>query len=511
MAEFNFSYEPGTSLEQMIGFEVAGQIWSSYLQDNTEVNIHIEGTNQLPSNVIGGALPAIEAKQKYEDISEALKKDVTSALDTTAAEHLSTQKEFSVVANGDTDLKKTKQLNATTANSKALGLIEGDPSKLDGYILFSDLSQTPVAQWDYNVARDAAAGTNSLDFLSVALHEIGHVLGFVSGVDDPGWLNTVLEGQQKIEKERRKGKEKSIDNLFKDEAMKFAHPLDLFRYSNESAAQGKQDHSIGGDAYFSVDGGQTAIANFSSGKATNLGGDGYQASHWQHSNETPLGILDPALAANQRRNISSIDLAAFDAIGWDVAEHPLEINFGALKAAAEVKLADQLGVSSQWLGENAESAAQQLAESRIEDIVQFIKESEVYEWGRSTASSGWGWYRQEILNLFEQQSLFATLDENSFPPSESQEQPAGDGLFYPASSGAEVPELPEVKSLPNYPIASARNISNPVPIETSTVSVGLSDVQTQDSAESLQSSLPDVLVSDPLLLSTTDQITAALL
>ena len=28
---FNFTYEPGTSLEHMLGFEMAGQIWSSYL------------------------------------------------------------------------------------------------------------------------------------------------------------------------------------------------------------------------------------------------------------------------------------------------------------------------------------------------------------------------------------------------------------------------------------------------------------------------------------------------
>ncbi|MGB7417084.1 MAG: hypothetical protein WA902_23015, partial [Thermosynechococcaceae cyanobacterium] len=98
MAEFNFSYEPGTSLDQMIGFEVAGQLWSNYLQDDVEINIHIEGTNQLPEHVVGGALPAIEAKQKYEDISEALQADMTSALDTNATQHLSTQKEFSVVA-----------------------------------------------------------------------------------------------------------------------------------------------------------------------------------------------------------------------------------------------------------------------------------------------------------------------------------------------------------------------------------------------------------------------------
>jgi hypothetical protein len=508
MTEFNFSYEPGTTLEQMIGFEVAGQIWSSYLQDDVEVNIHIEGTNQLPERVIGGALPAIQAKQKYEDIFAALAQDVTSASDTTAIDHLSMKKEFSVAANGDTDLKKTNQLNATTANSKALGLVDSHSSQLDGYILFSDLSQSAGIQWDYNVARDTPAAANSVDFLSVALHEIGHLLGFVSGVDNPNWLNTVLEGQQKIQNKELKGK--WIDNPLKDEAMKFANPLDLFRYSNESAALGKQDLSIGGEAYFSVDGGQTAIANFSSGKAADLGGDGYQASHWQYNSEAPLGILDPVLAANQQRNISAIDLSAFDAIGWDIAQSPLDINFGALKAAAEVQLAEQLGVATEWLNENADTAAHELTESRMEDVAAFIQASGVYEWGRSTTSSGWGWYRQEILNLFEQQSLFATLDENSFPPPENLEQPASDGLFYPTSSEAKVPELPRV-NLPHYPLPSKSTVHEPVPADTSSIGVGLSGLQNQDLAESLRSALPDALMSDPLLLSTTDQITAALL
>ncbi|MGB7416135.1 MAG: NF038122 family metalloprotease, partial [Thermosynechococcaceae cyanobacterium] len=407
------------------------------------------------------------------------------------------------------DLNKTKYLNATTANSKALGLVESDPSKLDGYILFSDLSKTPTAQWDYNVARDTATETNSVDFLSVALHEIGHVLGFVSGVDAPGWLDVVLEGQKKIEKERQKGKQ--IDDPLKDEAMKFGNPLDLFRYSKESASQGKQDASIGSDAYFSVDGGKTAIANFSSGKAADLGGDGYQASHWKYNSDAPLGILDPVLAVNQRRNISAIDLAAFDAIGWDVAEHPLEINLGALKAAAEVKLAEQLGVDTEWLGKNSGAAANELAVSRIKDVEKFIKDSKVYEWGRSTGSSRFGSYRQEIFDLFDQQSLFATLDENSFLPSENPEQPVSDGLYYPASSGAEIPEQPEVLSLSNHLISSTSPVKTPVPIDTSTAGIEGSSSQVQDLAERWQSSLPDVLASDPLLLSTTDQITAALL
>ena len=37
--EFNFTYAPGTSLEKMLAFEMAGQIWSDHLADDATINI----------------------------------------------------------------------------------------------------------------------------------------------------------------------------------------------------------------------------------------------------------------------------------------------------------------------------------------------------------------------------------------------------------------------------------------------------------------------------------------
>lgn len=42
---FNFSYAPGTTEEQMIGFEMAGNYWSNYLKDDVTVNKIL--TNQI--------------------------------------------------------------------------------------------------------------------------------------------------------------------------------------------------------------------------------------------------------------------------------------------------------------------------------------------------------------------------------------------------------------------------------------------------------------------------------
>ncbi len=68
--QFNFTYAPGTSLEQMIGFEMAGEFWSQQLADNVSINIFVEMTDYLPENVIGGALPGIEDNVNSLRLSE---------------------------------------------------------------------------------------------------------------------------------------------------------------------------------------------------------------------------------------------------------------------------------------------------------------------------------------------------------------------------------------------------------------------------------------------------------
>ncbi len=69
----------------------------------------------------------------------------------------------------------------TRANLKALNIIEADDQTLDGYIVINDLSNVNSVEWNYDYRGGAKAGT--LDFLSTATHEIGHVMGFISGTD----------------------------------------------------------------------------------------------------------------------------------------------------------------------------------------------------------------------------------------------------------------------------------------------------------------------------------------
>ncbi|MDJ0898554.1 MAG: NF038122 family metalloprotease [Xenococcus sp. MO_188.B8] len=366
--DFNFSFAPGVLDEQIVAFEMAGEIWSHYLKDNVAVNIHVEMTDQLPENVIGGALPGMKKDVKYDKLWKEMSEDRTSSDDLTAFNNrISTKKNFTALVDGR-ELKKVEKMKLTNANAKALDFIKGDDDKLDGYILMSDLTGQSNVQWDYNPLRNDNIAANSLDFLSVALHEIGHVLGFVSGVDDGGWLNVVTESNGKT---------------IKGSDMKFATSLDLFRYSSKD----RIDFSVGQNPYFSIDGGNTNLGYFSTGEYSDLGGDGYQASHWKHNGDNPLGIMDPVLKMGQTRNISTLDTTAMDVIGWDV------VNPGHL--------------DWQQLYDNAiENAKDALIAERTKDVEKMVEASDTYHGRRGSRGSSSGSWQVGLW----QHIKFQTLD-----------------------------------------------------------------------------------------------------
>lgn len=47
-------------------------------------------------------------------------------------------------------------------------------------------------------------------------------------------------------------------------------------------------------------------------------GDGWQASHWKDNRAgfSPIGIMDPSVAYGVMNATTSLDLAAFDVMGW---------------------------------------------------------------------------------------------------------------------------------------------------------------------------------------------------
>ena len=446
---FNFSYAPDTSWEQIMGFEIAGAIWGSYLTDDTTVNIYVETTNLLPDNVIGGALPGFKAGQDYREFRNAIGADITSADDQIAHGTLSlpdggdgyqnNDKQWLTWDGADESLQDqdavfqtsydryfdnsltynsshdwmnwrpdatTIEHNGTTytnlpervtgvdmtltrANAKALGLeVSGTTEALDAYILMSDLANEPVS-WDYNYQRNPNAPANTLDFVGVAIHEIGHALGFVSSVDRPGWVPTPLlnSADQNIAT-AWSSQESGAYWWEMIHRIELATSLDMFRFSNESRLGNMTrnwiDLSVGGDIFFSLDS-INPLGYFATGQPIDLGGiagDGFQASHWTGT-EGSSGIMNPTISAGYVAGISELDLRAFDAIGWDRqgGGGSVIIDYLLLENQVKQNIAQQLGVTVAWLEANSSVAAGLLSQDRTQDVIDMIDASLIYDWG----------------------------------------------------------------------------------------------------------------------------------
>ena len=92
MVSFNFSFDPNVSSEQRSVFEAAGLLWSQFLEDDMSVNLHVKVDDDMPSNILGGAVPGLFADQTYDTIQSALIDDATSGIDTTTDEEIVSSK-----------------------------------------------------------------------------------------------------------------------------------------------------------------------------------------------------------------------------------------------------------------------------------------------------------------------------------------------------------------------------------------------------------------------------------
>lgn len=193
---------------------------------------------------------------------------------------------------------------ATAPNARALGIIPDitDPDSRTLGQGDAGIGFNSAHQFDFNP--DDGVGSGLIDFDAVAVHEIGHALGFTSNA---GGNTTVV----------------SI--------------WDVFRFKPSTAtlatfATAPRILSIGGDQVFF--GNQvTTYATLELALSTggpNPGpndGDGRQSSHWRDdsliSTRQYIGIMDPTMPRGLRRTISENDMLALDLFGYAIGGPPL--------------------------------------------------------------------------------------------------------------------------------------------------------------------------------------------
>jgi hypothetical protein len=305
---FNFNASPSINLQAYNGFVTAGNRWSNIFTDDVTINFDI-GYEALEDGVLAQA-GSTNALFSYNEFRSALTSSQTSFDDISAVANLQAGSSFDMLINrtrnspagtasetpylDNDDDANNSSIWMSTANAKALGLRTKDHADRDAELTFSN-------KFTFDFNPDDGIDADSFDFIGIAVHEIGHALGFLSGVD-------VLDSN---------GTPPGYD----DNQFTFVSPLDLFRYSSESRDIGKGVIDWTADErnkYFSLDGGDTMLGlmnpeqGFSTGSSF---GDGRQASHWKDS--LGRGIMDPTANYGELLQITELDKRAFDAIGWD--------------------------------------------------------------------------------------------------------------------------------------------------------------------------------------------------
>ncbi len=356
----------------LLAFQKAANYWNQTLTNDVTLHFDIS-FNSLPAGVLGSTRSYSNAVA-VTDVYAGLANTGTTALDAIAVANLSklnagggltmrTNNYFDVankVGLQDATVARTgnavinNYLDVNQSVIKALGLTGqafGTMNRYDASIQFSS-----QFAFDFNPTNGIDAG--KYDFTAVAVHEIGHALGFVSGTDT---FDIVMHGTGPLAADFEAGAFGSADIA----DFYIGSTLDLFRYGNSVGADGKAvlQWSANRDAYFSIDGktmfglGDAAYqeeATFSTGAYS---GDGAQASHWKDNigfidpdapgclqSTRPIGIMDPTSSPCHTENVTRNDIAAFDAMGWNTSIDALT-NKGYAVSSADIYAMEGVAVA----------------------------------------------------------------------------------------------------------------------------------------------------------------------
>ena len=174
---FRYAESLANDARLQLGMELAADAWERYLLDPVQVVIDVRGGSIFELGFAAGLTFTTPEVIAYEQLREALAADASTFDDLIAVNHLPAGPNLAFWMNepdGRVTLNQEQlgingYLDVPRANAKALSLpVSGDETTADPEIVWNEFALNSLFDFD------AADGIDGTDFVSAAIHEIGH-------------------------------------------------------------------------------------------------------------------------------------------------------------------------------------------------------------------------------------------------------------------------------------------------------------------------------------------------
>jgi PEP-CTERM motif len=274
----------------LAAFNRAAAALGSRFSDPITVNINANLAD-LGSPTIIGSTSALLLSAGFNTIRGAMVADASDETDDGIVASLPTAAQFTAFIPTGFSLGGTMFLTQANANALGFGVNFGP----DANITFNS-----TFGFDYDNSDGVGAGL--IDFETVALHELIHALGFISGVDT---IDSALQAGVRG-------------------VIGFT-PLDMYRFPTGGIPTTAGQFTTNPRSL--VPGASATTSDVANNWRMSTGvnfGDGRQASHWLDDSLSGIhiGVMDPTLGFGVSFPFTFADIRTLDLIGWDAVAVP---------------------------------------------------------------------------------------------------------------------------------------------------------------------------------------------